>query len=164
LVYDEDNPQIALLLAEALQRLRKPDRALELVDRVIRRQPQGVEAYDLLAKVLKAMGREQDITPRLEEAVRRDSKNVPLQYGLADRYREAGQVEKAGELYRSLLNSQPTPQTYRALPASLLKRKKAADLLKVFCDAWTRPMAKAAILPQARAVAEDDAMTVALLE
>ena len=164
LVYDEDNPQIALLLAEALLRLNKPVRALEFVDRTIRRQPQGVEAYDVLGKVLKALGREKEITPRLEEAARRDSKNIPLQYVLADRYRETGQVEKADALYRSLLNSQPTPQTYRALAGSLLKRRKAGDLLKVFCDAWTRPMAQAAILPQARSVAEDDALTLSMLD
>ncbi len=164
LIYDEDNPQIALLLAEALQRLHKPDRALELVNRVIRRQPQGVEAYDLMSKVLKAMGREKDITARLEEAARRDSENVPLQYVLADRYRETGQVDKAEALYKALLSKQPTPLTYRALAASLLKRKKAGDLLKVFCDAWTRPETKAAILPQAQAVAQDDAMTDATLD
>jgi tetratricopeptide (TPR) repeat protein len=164
LVYDEDNPQVALMLAEALLRLHKPDRALEFVDRIIRRQPQGVEAYDLLAKVLKAMGREREITPRLEEAAQRDSKNVPLQYVLADRYRETGQVEKAEELYRSLLNSQPTPQTYAALATSLLKRKKTGDLLKVFCDAWSRPLPRQAILPIARTVAEDDALTEAILD
>ena len=61
-----------------------------------------------------------EITPRLEEAARRDSKNVPLQYVLADRYREIGQTEKADALYKSLLTSQPNPQTYRALAASLL--------------------------------------------
>lgn len=166
LVYDEDNPQIALMLAESLLRLHRADRALELVDRTIRRQPQGIEAYDLLSKVLKALGREKEITPRLEEAARRDSQNVPLQYVLADRYRETGQVEKAEELYRSLLTSQPTPQTYRALSASLLKRKKAGDLLKVFCDAWRspNPAIKAAVLPQARGVAEDDALTLAMLD
>jgi tetratricopeptide (TPR) repeat protein len=164
LVYDEDNPQIMLLLAEALQRLHKPERALELVDRIIRRQPQGVEAYDLLAKVLKAMGREQEITPRLEEAARRDSKNVSLQYVLADRYRETGQVEKAEALYRSLLSSRPTRETYGALAASLLKRKKMGELLKVFCDAWGRPDTKAAIIPQAQAVARDDELADAMLE
>jgi tetratricopeptide (TPR) repeat protein len=164
LVYDEDNPQIALLLAEALQRLRKPDRALELVDRVIRRQPQGVEAYDLMIKVLKAMGRENEITPRLEEAARVDSKNVPLQYVLADRYRETGQADKAEDLYKTLLTSRPSPLTYRALSASLLKRKKVVELLKVFCDAWSRPDNKGAILPQAQAVARDDGLTQAMLD
>jgi tetratricopeptide (TPR) repeat protein len=164
LIYDEDNPQIGLLLAETLLRLHKADRALELADRTIRRQPQGVEVYDLLAKVLRALGREQEITPRLEEAARRDSKNVPLQYVLADRYRETGQVEKAEALYKSLLSSQPTPETYRALAASLLKRKKAADLLKVFCEALTRPNMEAAIRPQLQAVARDDEMAEAILD
>jgi tetratricopeptide (TPR) repeat protein len=164
LVYDEDNPQIALLLADALLRLKKADRALELVDRTIRRQPQGVEAYDLLARVLKALGREREITPRLEEAARRDSKNVPLQYVLADRYRETGQVEKAEALYKSLLSSQPTPQTYRALAGSLLKRKKYSDLLRVLCEAVVRPNTQEAIRPQLQAVAQDDEMAEAMLD
>jgi tetratricopeptide (TPR) repeat protein len=164
LVYDEENPQIALLLADALLRLKKADRALELVDRTIRRQPQGVEAYDLLARVLKSLGREGEITPRLEEAARRDSKNVPLQYVLADRYRETGQVEKAEALYKSLLSSQPTPQTYRALAGSLLKRKKYGDLLRVFCEAVVRPNTQEAIRPQIQAVAQDDEMAEAMLD
>ncbi len=135
MVYDDENPQIPMVLAETLLRLHKPDQALTLVDRVIRKQPQGVESYELLAKVLTALGREKEITPRLEAAARIDSKNVPLQYILADRYRETGQVEKAEALYKELLTTRPTPETYRALAASLLKRKKAGDLLKVICEA-----------------------------
>ncbi len=42
LVYDEDNPQIALNLAETLLRLHQGERALKLVERAIQRQPQGV--------------------------------------------------------------------------------------------------------------------------
>ena len=164
LVYDEDNPQIALLLAETLLRQHKPDRALDLVDRSIERQPQGVEAYELLARVLKALGRDPEITPRLEAAAERDSKNVPLKYVLADRYRETGQVEKAEALYKSLLTSQPTPQTFRALAASLLKRKKAGDLLKVFCEAVDPPNTQEAIIPQLLAVAQDDEMAEAMLD
>src|SRR5262249_47695313 len=118
LVYDEDNPQIALHLAETLLRLNQGKRALSLVERAIQRQPQGVEAYELLAKVLTALKRPQEITPRLEQAARRDSKNVLLQYVLADHYRETGQVDKAEALYKALLTSEPTPQTYRALATS----------------------------------------------
>ena len=33
-----------------------------------------------MAKVLTVLKREKEITPRLEEAARHDSKNVPLQY------------------------------------------------------------------------------------
>lgn len=85
-----------------------------MVERHINRQTTFVEAYELLTKVLKALHREKEITPRLEAAVRRDSKNISLQYILADRYRETGEVEKAEVLYKELLSSQPTPQTYRA--------------------------------------------------
>ena len=148
LVYDEDNSQISLALAETLLKLNKGDQALALVERHIERQTPLVETYELLAKVLKALNREKEITPRLEAAARRDSKNVPLQYVLADRYRETGQIDKAEALYKELLTSQPTPQTYRALAASLLKRKKAADLLKVISEAWTRPESQEAVKPQ----------------
>ena len=164
LVYDEENPQIPLLLAETLLKQNKGQQALALVERYIKRQPQALEAYELMAKVLTALKREDEITPRLEEAARRDSKNVPLQYVLADRYRETGQVDKADALYKSLLTSQPTPQTYRALAASLLKRKKAADLLKVVCEAMSRPNGLEAISGQLQAAASDDAMAEQMLD
>ncbi len=164
LVYDEENPQIPLHLAETLLKHGKGEQALALVERYIKRQPQALEAYELMAKVLTSLKREAEITPRLEEAARRDSKNVPLQYVLADRYRETGQVEKADALYKSLLTSQPTPQTYRALAASLLKRKKAGDLLKVICEAMTRPNGMEAISSQLQAAAADDALAEAMLD
>ncbi|MDG3005114.1 tetratricopeptide repeat protein [Paludisphaera mucosa] len=164
LVYDETNPQIPLLLAETYLKSNQGDRALALVDRFVKRQPQGIEAYELLARVLKALNREDQITPRLEEAAQRDSKNVPLQYVLADRYRETGQVEKAEALYKTLLASQPTPQTYRALAASLVKRKKAGDLLKVLCEAVARPQGAEAVGGQLQAIASDDALAEEMLD
>ena len=95
LVYDEENYQISLVLADTLVKLNKGEQALALIDRHIERQTPFVEAYELLAKVLKSLNREKELTPRLEAAARRDSKNVPLQYFLADRYRETGQNDKA---------------------------------------------------------------------
>jgi len=164
LAYDEDNSQIALVLAETLLKLNKGEQALSLVERNIERQTSFVEAYELLAKVMKALKREKEITPRLEAAARRDSKNVPLQYILADRYRETGELDKAEALYKELLTSQPTPETYRALAASLLKRKKAADLLKLTSEAWMRPESQEAIKPILEAAAADDVIADAMLD
>ncbi|WP_337177822.1 tetratricopeptide repeat protein [Paludisphaera sp.] len=164
LAYDENNPRIPLVLSESYLKADQGDKALALVERYLKRQPQGIEAYELMSRVLKALGREDEITPRLEEAARRDATNVPLQYVLADRYRETGQVDKAEALYKGLLASQPTPQTYRALAASLVKRRKVPDLLKVLCEAVTRPQGELAVRPQIRAVAEDDALADELLE
>jgi tetratricopeptide (TPR) repeat protein len=164
LVYDEANPQIPLLLADTLLKSKKGAQALALVERYIKRQPQGIEAYELLSKVLKELKQEDQITPRLEAAAKNDSKNIPLQYVLADRYRETGQVEKAEELYKSLLKNQPTPQTYRALAASLLKRRKAGDLLKVICEAVGRPQGLEAVMPQLQAAASDDSLAEEMLD
>ncbi len=164
LVYDEDNTQISLLLADTLLKLNRGQQALALVNHHIERQTPFVEAYELMARVLKALNREKEITPRLETAARRDAKNVPLQYVLADRYRETGENDKAEALYRELLTSQPTPQTYRALASSLLKRKKAADFLKVTSEAWKRPESQEAIKSQLQAAAADDEMADAMLD
>jgi tetratricopeptide (TPR) repeat protein len=164
LIYDEENPEIPLRLAETLLKLNRGEQALSLVDRYVKRQPQSLEAYELMAKVLTALKRDSEITPRLEEAAKRDSKNVTLQYVLADRYRETGQTEKADELYKALLKSQPTPKTYSALAASLLKRKKAAELLKVFCEAILSPNGLEAVSPQLQAAAGDDALAEAILD
>jgi tetratricopeptide (TPR) repeat protein len=166
LAYDEDNPQLSMLLADTLLKLNKGEQALALVARCVARQPQGVEAYELLARVLTALKRTDEITPRLEEAVRRDSKNVPLRYLLADRYRETGQAEKAEALYTELFKSERTPATYRALAASLLKRKKAVDLLRLFCEAYKRarsPEAEATAA-QLQAAAADDSLAEEMLE
>ncbi len=166
LVYDEDNTAISLLLADTLLKLKRGQQALALVDRHIERQTPFVEAYELLARVLKALNREKEITPRLEAAARRDSKNVPLQYVLADRYQEAGENDKADALYKSLLSSQATqtPQAYRALASSLLKRKKAADFLKVMSEAIKRAETLEAIKSQLAAAAADDEMSEGMLD
>jgi tetratricopeptide (TPR) repeat protein len=164
LVYDNDSAPLAQLLVDTLIKVNKGEQALSLVERHIERQTPFVEFYELMARVLKSLNREKEITPRLEAAARRDSKNIPLQYVLADRYREMGDNDKAEALYKELLTSQPTPQTYRALAASLLKRKKAADLLKVMSEAWLRAESQEAVKPQLVAVAVDDAMAEAMLD
>ena len=164
LVYDPDHPQLSLQLAETLEKAGKGDEALAVVERYLKRQPQGVEGYELLAKVLKALKREAEITPRLEQAAKVDSKNVTLQYALADRYRETGQLDKAEALYKTLLTSQPTAQGYGALSASLLKRKKTEELLKVVTEALTKPEGREAVLPQLDAIGADPAYAEQVLE
>ena len=164
LVYDPDHSQLSLQLAETLEKAGKGHEALAVVERYLKRQPQGVEGYELLAKVLTALKREAEITPRLEQAAKVDSKNVTLQYALADRYRETGQPDKADALYKALLTSQPTSQGYGALSASLLKRKKTEELLKVVTEALTKPENREAVLPQLNAIGADPAYAEQVLE
>src|SRR5262249_44181986 len=130
----------------------------------LKRQPQGVEGYELLAKALTALKREGEITPRLERAAKADSKNVALQYVLADRYRETGQIEKAEAMYKALLAAQPTTQGYGALAASLFKRRKAEDLIKVIAEAVGRQGGIEAVQEPIKGIIADPAFADQVLE
>jgi len=162
--YDEDDPQLPLVLAQTLLDAGKGEEALERLEGYLKRQPQGAEGYDLLAKILTALHREGEITPRLEALAKVDSKNVLLQYALADRYRETGQVERAERMYKELLAMQPTTQGYGALAASLFKRKKTDELLKVMTEALTKQGGPEAIVPQLDAIEHDPAYAEQVLD
>jgi tetratricopeptide (TPR) repeat protein len=164
LVYDEDDPQLPLKLAEALLQSGKGSEALTRVEDYLKRQPQGAEGYDLLAKILTELHREGEITPRLEALAKVDSKNILLQYALADRYREIGQAEKAEQMYKALLAAQPTTQGYGALAASLYKRKKTDELLRVMTEAITKQGGAEAIAPQLKAIEGDPAYADEVLD
>jgi tetratricopeptide (TPR) repeat protein len=153
--YDPENPQAPLQLAEALLAQGKAQKALETIERFLKRQPNGSEGYELLAKALVALHREAEIIPRLESAAKTDPNNVLLQYVIADRYREAGQVEKAEAIYKALLKAQPEPLAYRALAGALLKRKKTEDLLRILVQALGKREDAEAIGPTIQALMSD---------
>lgn len=153
--YEADDPQLPILLTQTYLKLDQNEKALTEIERFLKRQPQSMDGYELLAQVLTTLKRENEITPRLEEAAKLDSKNLPLQYALADRYREVGEVERAEKMYKMLLSTQPTAQGYGALAASLLKRKKADELLKVITEAINRPGGFDAVKEQIGGITND---------
>lgn len=155
LAYDPGHEELPRLLARALLKAGQPEPALATLEPLLKRQPQGREPYELLAEVLAALNRGDEILPRLEAAAKNDAKNAPLQYLLADRYRQNGQREKADELYRRLLTALPDPQGFGALSASLLREKKTDELIKLLGDAFAKPDALQAVQPQIEAIAND---------
>ena len=162
--YEPDDPQIPLLLAKTLMKVNKEKEALDQVEQFLKRQPQGVEGYELLGEILTALKREGEITPRLEEAAKNDSKNAGLQYVLAERYRQAGQVDRAEAIYKGLLATQPTAQGYGGLAALLLQKKKADDLLKVVSAAVAKPGGLEAVQEQIKGIVDDPALSDQVLD
>ncbi|MFO0953513.1 MAG: tetratricopeptide repeat protein [Isosphaeraceae bacterium] len=162
--YDPDDPQLPSCWPRRCKRPERTSGALSLVEGFLKRQPQGVEGYDLQAKVLTALKRENEITPKLEEAARKDSKNVVLQYALVDRYRETGQVEKADALEKQLLATQPTTQGFGARAASLFKRRKAEELIKVISEAVGRPGGLEAVQEPIKGIVGDPAFAEQVLD
>jgi tetratricopeptide (TPR) repeat protein len=164
LVYDPDNPILPRLLAETELSLDHPEAALTTLESFLKRQPVGREPYDLLMRILTRLKRPQEIISRLEAAAANDPKNLPLQYLLADQYRAQGQPEKANELYRKLLATQPDPQGFGAMAASLVRDKKSAELLDLLGRAFTRPETLEAVMPQIEAIGTDPDYAAQLLD
>ena len=108
--------------------------------------------------------REKEITPRLEKAAQADPKNLALQYALADRYRETGRVDEAEKMYKELLTAQPTMQGYVALASSLIKRKKAEELLKVIIEEAARPGGGDAVRDQVQTIVADPELVDQILD
>jgi tetratricopeptide (TPR) repeat protein len=164
LAYDPDNLQTPLLLTQALLRSGKAAEALALLDPIILQRPPGRLAFDVLAQILSALGREGEITQRFEAGRAADPKNVLLSYALAERYEKAGEVDRARNLYRQVISEQPDPQGIAALGDSLRNEGKYVELLQLFEMAMTQPQGRMAIEPQVKLIATDSNAAAKLLD
>lgn len=88
----------------------------------------GSEPYTLLAKVLDALGRKDDLLVRLEKLHAADEKNAPLGYFLAEQYRQAGQLDKAEPLLAALAKESPDATGYSGL-AQIYRQSGRTELL-----------------------------------
>ncbi len=129
LVYDDDDPLLLHYLSMAYQEAGRNEDALATVERFLQRQPRGRETYDLLVKILVNLKREDEILPQLKKYAERDPRNVPLQYVLAERYRAAGQVDKANEIFNKMLEDQKETQGFGEKFPKLVKEHKTEELV-----------------------------------
>jgi tetratricopeptide (TPR) repeat protein len=164
LLYDPTQAQIGRVLAEALFRSGESEKALQMLEDYIKRQPQGREAYELLSEILASQNRSAEFLPRLEQAAAADSKNVSLQFALSEEYRRAGRAGDADRLLADLVNKLGDPQVYGPLSSALLQEKKTADLVKVLVDAARQQSSLQAVGPQIERIASDPAYAGEVLD
>ncbi len=121
-----------LKIAETYLDADKPRQALEALEHYIREQtPQGAEAYELLVRVLEQLGRQEEIIPRLQEALERDPHNRELRLLLAARLEKAGRADEAEAIYQQLLGTAPSPKVVAALAALHWRRGAVAKSLEL---------------------------------
>ncbi len=164
LVYDPDHPILPLVLAETLLETDQARLALPLIEGFMKRQPQGREVYDLLITTLKTLNRDAEIVPRLKRAAELDSKNLTLQYALAEQYKLSGQAEMASALYRKLMDQQPDIRGFPPLFTTLLKAKKTEELLKLMESAFKQLGRLEAMKEQMDALVADSDYTDQVLD
>jgi tetratricopeptide (TPR) repeat protein len=164
LVFDPESAVIPRFLAEAQLKAGEPADALATLDDYLRRQPQGREPYELLGRVLDALGRDEEFLPRLEAAAKADAQNIALQFALAEQYRKAGREGEAEALLRDLLARQGDPSIFGPLAASLLNEKKTEELARVLRDAMDQREGPQAVAPQVQALIADPEYAAQVLD
>jgi tetratricopeptide (TPR) repeat protein len=136
--------------------------ALISVEAYLRRLPQGLEAYELKIKLLKALRRDADVLPWLEQASQNDRFNVGLKLLLARGYANARQSFAAEKVYTELAAKSPSADVYRDLFRLYLDEPRlgsgrAMSLLDKALDEARTPQPVPTLAP-----AQADAMIAAL--
>jgi tetratricopeptide (TPR) repeat protein len=123
-------------LAQVLGKSGKPAEALVTLDQALagHLSSAGMKPYELLAELLQALGKKDELISRLEKLREDDPQNTPLGYFLADKYLEAAMIEKAELLYVALLDKNPSLKGYKSLLEIYRKTKQYEALLSVLGD------------------------------
>ncbi|TWT49801.1 tetratricopeptide repeat protein [Thalassoglobus neptunius] len=113
-------------LATVFYETGKPEQALEALQEYFDAQLQGRgrAAYELLEKILKELGREDELNDRLNEMYANDEFNDVLRFFLADRVLESQDLDRAKELY---LGSNPDVTDPRAMVGLLQIYREEGD-------------------------------------
>ncbi len=125
---------------------------------------EGVGPYELLARILKDLQKEDDLVKRLEKLYAIDGENAPLGYSLADAYLNAQQADKAESLYRALLEKTPTLTGYRKLVAICRQTGRPEALLDALGEAAANGVVAESLGEEGDSIAEDAELVRTLVE
>ncbi len=98
---------------------------------------EGSTPYQLLADVLKKLGKESELLDRLQKLRAADPSNAVLGYFLAEQYLKAGRAEMAEPLYHELSEKSPTMLAYRSLAEIYRKGGQYEKLLALLGKVMT---------------------------
>jgi tetratricopeptide (TPR) repeat protein len=120
-------------LAEINAKSGKPAEALSALEEAIAKNVStvGMRPYELLAEVLSALDKKEELIPRLEKLRAEDPQKAPLGYSLAAEYLKAERLDKAESLYVSLVEKTPTITGYKSLLEIYRKTKQYDKLLSI---------------------------------
>lgn len=157
--------KMALHRATVFADTDKPAEALAELEVYFQHQlkSEGNEPFTLLARVLKALDKQDELISRLEKLMAEDGKDPALKLYLADQYRQAGQLDKAEKLFVETLKESPAAEGYDGLLAVYRAQKDPLKLLEVLGNnaAGTEQLLT---LPEGKAVASDAALVKQVLE
>ena len=107
-----DSPETQYLLADIYFRQRKSSDALDLLVRAHKAAPQNTDIIFLLARVSMTQNYFEDAIPLLESGIQIAPKRADLRAALGESYFMAGKDEKAIEVFKQLIELDPSASSY----------------------------------------------------
>lgn len=119
-------------LARVYFQTKKHEKALAQLQKYFDAQLQskGRAAYVLLADILKALKKSDELLGRLETLAEKDKRNALLQLFLADEYLAAKRLDDAEATYKTALKSSTGTTGYLGLAAVYRQQKRPAELIQ----------------------------------
>jgi tetratricopeptide (TPR) repeat protein len=130
---NHDHPgAISFSLAQAYFQAKQYEPALKSLQVYLDAQLQGKgrQPYDLLARILKATGKNSELLSRVEDLAKADRRNATLQYYLADQYVAAGRLKDAEQLIERVMKESGDAEGYVSLAVIYRKENKPTELLE----------------------------------
>lgn len=153
-------------LAQVYAQSNQPDKALEELQKYFdaQRQSKGRAAYELLAEILKKLGKQDDLIPRLEGLAEKDERNSTLQYFLADQYLAAKRLEDAEKLYKKTLTTSAELQGYAGLASVYRQQNRPAELIDTLGKGFAETSELDGLETEIKAIAGDEKLLGTVLE
>ncbi len=122
--------------ARLAEKHKRPQEALEKLKAYFDAESDeaGIDAYELLKRLLAAEGKSSELSARVEKLAKDDPKNVALKYFLAREYRAIGKFADAKPLYQDLIRRSPTTEAYEGLFEAATKTNDVERQLEVLTE------------------------------
>jgi tetratricopeptide (TPR) repeat protein len=143
-------------LATTYEARGEPEAALIKLDQYLQTQPPGTEPYEFRSRLLRQLGRENEMLGWLKQASERDAHNLSLKMILARQYAKEGKANDAEQAYLQITAESSSPDAYRELYKLYQAQKRLGEVLRILNDAVARDsgdVARSAPATQAGAIA-----------
>jgi tetratricopeptide (TPR) repeat protein len=127
-----DSPETMGLLAEVYSAQARPVDALELLVRAHKLAPQNTDIIFLMARVSMTQNYFEDAIPLLESGVKIAPERADLYAALGESYFMAGKAEKAVEVFKKLIELDPSARSYAFMGLSYRHLGRFPEALKYF--------------------------------
>ena len=117
---DPDDPGLSLRLSEVEFEAHRPDRSLQLLDRVLELEPRAPDLLLRRSRALAALGRYPEAQAAVLESLRKDRHHLPSYTALVDVLRRTGDFETGRATLSAALAADPGSSYIRLTYADLL--------------------------------------------